>query len=120
LKRAFGATLEELESADLLIHVVDASSRYAEEQLEAVESLLKELDLHLVPRLTVFNKIDLLDDPQVAEHMAQRWEGMALSALDRKSLLPLVQRIERMLWEEDSAVSTERTTGETDEEELRA
>ena len=60
LVTAFRATLEELTEARLLIHVVDITSRYAAEQSETVENILKELNLADKPRLTVLNKVDLL------------------------------------------------------------
>jgi GTP-binding protein HflX len=57
---AFRATLEELESADLLLHVVDASHPQAREQAATVQRVLEELGLGEKPVLTVFNKVDLL------------------------------------------------------------
>ncbi len=62
---AFRATLEELSEASLLLHVVDISSPDAAEQCRTVEEILKELDLHEKPRITVLNKIDRLlpDEP---------------------------------------------------------
>jgi len=108
LKTAFGATLEELETADLLLHVVDVSSPRAEEQLEAVEELLRELDLYWVPRLTLFNKVDRLKDSELGLNLAQRYEGLAITATDRKALRPLVDRIEELLWE--GAILSGRST----------
>ncbi|MFC1918810.1 GTPase HflX [Chloroflexota bacterium] len=59
---AFRATLEELAEADLLLHVVDLSSPDAAEQCQAVEDILKDLNLMDKPRITALNKIDLLLD----------------------------------------------------------
>ena len=58
--KAFRATLEELEEADLLLNVIDFSSAYAAEENHAVENILKDLNLFNKPRITVLNKIDLL------------------------------------------------------------
>jgi len=58
---AFRATLEELSEADLLLHVVDITHRNAAEQCHTVEDILAELGLDEKPRLTLLNKIDLLD-----------------------------------------------------------
>ena len=113
LKAAFGATLEELETADLLLHVVDVSSTRAEEQLEAVENLLREQDLYLVPRFNVFNKMDRLEQPQLALNLAQRYGGLAVSALDRNALRPLVERIEEILWEGAVPSGNNAATGGT-------
>jgi GTPase len=60
---AFRATLEELEEADLLLHVVDAAHPRAEEQRAAVEEILRELGLADKPALLVLNKCDLLVNP---------------------------------------------------------
>jgi GTP-binding protein HflX len=62
LKEAFQATLEELESADLLVHVADAGHLELEEQVEAVEDILRDMDLHETPRITVLNKWDSVDE----------------------------------------------------------
>lgn len=57
---AFRATLEELEEADLLLHVVDITSPEAVNQSQTVENILNELKLDEKPRITIINKIDLL------------------------------------------------------------
>ncbi len=59
---AFRATLEELAEANLLLHVVDLASPDAPEQCQAVEDILRDLELADKPRITVLNKIDLLLD----------------------------------------------------------
>ncbi|SVE03579.1 uncharacterized protein METZ01_LOCUS456433, partial [marine metagenome] len=59
---SFRATLEELEEASLLIHVVDISHPQASTQAEIVDDTLKDLGLEERPRITVLNKIDLLTD----------------------------------------------------------
>ncbi len=56
---AFRATLEELEEADLLLHIVDITHPNASNQCLTVEKILKELNLDEKPRLTVYNKLDL-------------------------------------------------------------
>ncbi|MFO7996635.1 MAG: GTPase HflX [Dehalococcoidia bacterium] len=56
---AFRATLEELDEADLLLHIVDITHKNAANQCLTVEEILSELDLGNKPKLTVFNKLDL-------------------------------------------------------------
>ena len=63
LVAAFRATLEELEEADLLLHVVDATSPDAVEQSQSVDRTLQELGVDQRPILTVLNKIDALEEP---------------------------------------------------------
>ncbi len=60
LVASFRSTLEELKEADLLIHVVDASSPHAREQLKVTEEVLEELEVGDKPRMIVLNKADLL------------------------------------------------------------
>ncbi len=94
---AFRTTLEELHDADLLLHVIDISSPRFREQMEEVESLLMKLDLGRKPLLRVFNKMDLVDR-DYAERIAERYKGVAVSALHRETLLPLLQRVQEILW----------------------
>ena len=63
LVASFRATLEEAGEADVLLHVVDASHPDWEEQVEVVEEVLGELDLADRPVVLVFNKLDLVADP---------------------------------------------------------
>jgi GTP-binding protein HflX len=56
---AFRATLEELDEADLLLHIVDITHKNAANQCRTVEKILSELNLEEKPKLTVFNKLDL-------------------------------------------------------------
>ncbi|MBT9559355.1 MAG: GTPase HflX [Myxococcales bacterium] len=63
LVTAFRATLEELHEADLLLHVIDASSDSADDQIASVESLLRDLELDDKPVLRVLNKLDRVTMP---------------------------------------------------------
>ncbi|WP_196160063.1 ribosome rescue GTPase HflX [Reinekea sp. G2M2-21] len=62
LVEAFKATLQETAEADLLIHVVDCADENRLSNIEQVENVLEEIGSYEVPRLEVFNKIDLLDN----------------------------------------------------------
>ncbi|MYD78831.1 MAG: GTPase HflX [Gammaproteobacteria bacterium] len=62
LVSSFHATLEEITSASLLLHVIDTSSEDADQRIEDVESVLEEIGAADIPRLEVYNKIDLLDN----------------------------------------------------------
>ena len=57
--KAFRATLEEMDEADLLLHVVDITHQNAAEQSQTVERILGDLHLDTKPRITVLNKVDL-------------------------------------------------------------
>jgi GTP-binding protein HflX len=60
LVEAFRATLQEAADADLLLHVVDAASPQADEQMAEVERVLEEIGAERIPQILVFNKVDLL------------------------------------------------------------
>ena len=94
---AFKATLEELEDADLLLHVVDIANPRFEEQIGAVEKILADLELDRIPRQLVFNKIDLLD-PAEARALARRFSALPVSARDRASFTPLLADLQRRFW----------------------
>ena len=64
LVEAFKATLQEATDADLLLHVVDASSPALEEQMAEVERVLEEIGAHHIPQILVYNKQDMLDVDQ--------------------------------------------------------
>ena len=100
LKEAFRATLEELESADLLVLVCDASHPEVEEQVEAVRAILAEMDLDSIPSLLALNKWDKLD-AEGRETIGNVFpEGIPAVAVDRPSLEPLVEAIlDNLPWE---------------------
>lgn len=98
LMEAFGATLEELRHADLLLHIIDLSNPVFEEQMRAVGAVLEKLNLHLIPMLRVFNKIDLLQDTAYVQNMCRRYQAISISALDVDTLRPLVAAMEARLW----------------------
>jgi GTP-binding protein HflX len=98
LVAAFRATLEELEDADLLLHVVDAASPDIERRIEAVRGVLRDIGLGDTPELLVFNQIDRLP-PRMGEAIAVRNGGVAVSALTRSGLSDLIERSEDMLFQ---------------------
>lgn len=102
LVAAFRATLEEISDSDLLVHVVDASNPQNLSQIESVDKILHELELNNVPRLIVLNKTDLLDNDEVEALVRQisldkQVECVAVSAIQPKSLAPLLNRIGEIL-----------------------
>jgi len=90
---AFAATLEELDDADLLLHVVDISNSQFVEQMQAVEKILGELDLRDKETILVFNKCDRVD-PEYLEIQTKRYGGIGVSALSSRTLAPLILEME--------------------------
>jgi len=96
LMAAFRATLEELESADLLLHIIDISNPRFEEQIKSVEKILADLKLHKTPTVRVLNKIDLVDS-QTSIRLGRQLKGTAISAKSKPTLRPLMEKLETLL-----------------------
>ncbi len=94
LVASFRSTLEELEEADLLVHVVDASHAQAREQFEVTEKVLEELGLANQPRMTVLNKMDRVQDTAAKNLLRVLAPGAvrvsALNAGDMRSLRDVI------------------------------
>lgn len=93
LRVAFRATLEELEHAGLLLHVIDISHPCFQDHIEAVETILAELNLIHIPLLRVLNKQDLVKTEKVKK-LEQRLEGIAVSAKDESTLTVLIKKMQ--------------------------
>jgi GTPase len=93
LVAAFRATLEEVASADLVLHVIDAGSSDRDRRVAAVESVLGEVGASDVPRIDVFNKCDSLEPIERVRLRQSRPDALCISALTgegRDELLDLV------------------------------
>ncbi len=109
LMAAFRATLEELESADILLHVIDISNPRFEEQIKSVEKILADLNLHKTTTVRVLNKMDLVD-ALTSLRLAQRLNGTAVSAKTRSTLMPVIEKMEKILecqWNDDCRLTLE-------------
>lgn len=97
LVAAFKATLEELDEADLLIHLVDVSDPEYVEKIEAVNRILSDIGLEDKEQLMAFNKMDRIDE-QKARAAADNYDAIAVSAYNEETLIPLVERLEDRLF----------------------
>jgi len=98
---AFKATLEELEDADLLLHLVDLSNPRFEAQIEAVEKILHDLGLAQKARILVFNKTDRVPAEEVGS-LCRRFGAVPVCARERKSLRQLLMQLESRFWPGES------------------
>ncbi len=96
LMGAFRTTLEELRDADVLLHLVDATAKDVENNIEAVDKVLSDLDLAHVPRVLAFNKCDQVAREE-AERLCRRFEAIGISAFHPDTLPPLIERLDRTL-----------------------
>ena len=97
LVAAFRATLEEVTSADLLVHVVDASHPRWREQITAVNTVLTELHAADKPLVYALNKVDRLSNTRVREIIGEIGQGVAISAVQKVGLINLLRDIAQHL-----------------------
>ncbi|AUD78137.1 GTPase HflX [Kangiella profundi] len=102
LVAAFRATLEESVEADVLLHVIDAASERREENMEQVEEVLSEIGATDIPRLEVYNKIDLIEgaEPHVDRDDKGRPIRVWISVLKEQGIELLREAIEELAQEE--------------------
>ncbi len=102
LAKAFAATLEELADADLLLHCIDSSCPMYRQKMQAVETILCQMQLAHIPRICVFNKCDLLQERDwnflpittMSKKHDKENGGICISAKEGKNLDLLVKKIE--------------------------
>lgn len=92
LIEAFRSTLEEAAQADVILNVCDIANAEAREHLKVTEALLDDLGCADIPILSVFNKIDQIDDPLLLPH-----NGIGISALTGEGIPRLLNEIEKAL-----------------------
>jgi len=97
LASAFRATLEELDEADLLLHVIDVSNPGFEQQILSVEKILEDLDLKTKNIVRVFNKVDIFPDKDILDNLCRRFDAIPISALDPETFPPLLERMDKEL-----------------------
>ena len=93
---AFRATLEELEDADLLLHIIDISNPRYEEQIKSVEKILADLNLQNTATIRVLNKMDRVS-PQTGMRLSRKLKGIAISARSKVTLLPLIDEMAKII-----------------------
>jgi GTP-binding protein HflX len=119
LVAAFRATLEEVAAADLLLHVIDASSPDRERHIEAVRTVLADVGAGKVPSLDVFNKCDLLDDGARARVAAVYPGALCVSALKGQGRDDIIAAVEGRLGLDATTVTLEFAAGnERDRERI--
>jgi len=90
---SFHATLAEVHEADILIHIVDATSEDLEEKIVTVNNVLEEIGADKKPRVLVINKIDRIFDEEKQRFLCKFPEAMFVSALKNSGLDHLRERL---------------------------
>ena len=101
LVAAFKATLEEVQQADLLLHVLDATRYNGRDQMEAVHETLQDLGALEKPKVLALNKVDQLSPSAVEQLLAEDWSPylavVPISALRKTGMEPLGRAIAKAL-----------------------
>ncbi|WVY89218.1 hypothetical protein V8G54_034732 [Vigna mungo] len=106
LVAAFRATLEEISESSLMVHVVDISHPLAEQQINAVDKVLSELDVLSIPKLMVWNKVDKVSDPHKLRLEAEKRDDVVcISAISGDGLQEFCNKVQDRL--KDSMVWVE-------------
>lgn len=104
LVEAFKSTLDEITGADLILHVVDASSDEFEDQIVAVNEVLEQIGAQPLPQILVFNKCDLLSEERQAQ-LRTEYGALTVSANTGKGIDELIERIAQMAAAQDEQVN---------------
>lgn len=94
LIEAFKSTLEEISESSLILHVVDFSNPYYEDQIKVVNQVLADMDIKDIPILYVFNKIDKCSDLPIVNYSP----AVYISALNQTYLDRLLQTVDQMIY----------------------
>ncbi len=102
LLNAFRATLEEIQLSDLIIHIVDLSSPTFEKQIDSVVNILADLNISDIPRMTVFNKMDLVDENFIDFVSKKYSEAQFISSKKKIGILDFLQAVHTELSESET------------------
>lgn len=114
LVAAFRATLEEIKYADLLVHVVDASTPYFAAQIQAVNEVLQQLEVLEKPIILAFNKIDLVSETvELSSYLMQHQPALFISAQNSTNVQDLLELIAETLPDQPQLISLHIPFSET-------
>ncbi len=101
LVESFKSTLEEINESDLLIHVVDGSNEFYEQQIEVTIETLKEIGVHDIPVIYIYNKSDLINNGITPNHHPH----MVVSMKNGYDIQQVLSKIENELFKDYEVVS---------------
>jgi GTP-binding protein HflX len=96
LVESFKSTLEEIKEASLIVHVVDASSPYMDQQIKTTREVLQELDVLDIPNIFVFNKVDIIKEPRFITSIYP--DALLISSKTMQGYDELIETIDTLLF----------------------
>ncbi len=103
LVESFKSTLEEIKEASLVVHVVDASSPYMDQQIETTRKVLQDLDVLNIPSIFVFNKVDIIKEPRFIT--SNYPDALLISSKTLEGYEELISKIEETLFPKEYTVT---------------
>ncbi len=94
---SFRSTLDEVSSADLILHLINAGHSQMQDQIKAVEIVLAEIDAATKQRVNVFNKIDTLSESEIDQLRRRYPEAVLISALEKEGIDDLIKKIDKII-----------------------
>ena len=105
LVESFKSTLDEINGADLILHVIDGSSKELSYQIETVEEVLGQIGAERIERLTVFNKCDLIESQDAFQRLkGTHPEAAIVSAVTGEGIDELIERIAQVASSRDDYI----------------
>ncbi|MBN1495113.1 GTPase HflX [Candidatus Peregrinibacteria bacterium] len=108
LIKSFLATLEEVQEADLLLHVIDANDPEIQHKISVVDKILADLGCSTKKQIYIFNKADLIEDADTLNKLPRLKNSIKISAIQKAGLNRLKELIEKLL--DSNAVLQPRNT----------
>ncbi len=103
LVESFKSTLEEIKESSLIVHVVDASSPYMDEQIKTTRQVLQELNVLDIPNIFVFNKVDIIKEPRFITSTYP--DALLISSKTLVGYEQLIKQIEEILFPKEYTVT---------------
>jgi len=97
LVASFRSTLDEVNNADLILHLINAGHSQMHDQIKAVEIVLDEIDAATKQRVNVFNKIDTISDNEIDQLRKRYPEAVLVSALEKEGIDDLIRKIDEIV-----------------------
>ncbi len=106
LIESFKSTLDEINSSNCIIHLIDCSSDELDSQIKTVEEILEQIEANTIKRIQVFNKIDLIEDPVILTRLKNLYpDALFISTLTQEGIDELLEMINQIASASDELIN---------------